>query len=142
VTLYAPAAMQAFKVVLDELHAFPNVHIAVITREAGVAVTGVEPSALVVLHRLSATAAMDVLQFHLKVSYRWSKDGKDLAAAEQLVEVVEGNPLVLSIVGDLVQQGRDGITLQVRGIGAWATQICLWCWQRCPLTCIACGILG
>jgi hypothetical protein len=105
--------MQAFKQVLDELHRFLNVHLVVATREAGVVVNRVGPSALVVLQPLSATAAMDVLRSHLGRSHRWSEDGRDLAAAQQLVEVVEGNPLVLSVAGGLVQQGRDGLTLQV-----------------------------
>jgi hypothetical protein len=114
--------MQAFKQVLDELHRFPKVHIVVATREAGVVVNRVGPSALVVLQPLSATAAMDVLRSHLGSSYRWSEDGKDLAAAQQLVEVVECNPLVLSVAGGLVQQGRDRLTLQVRCMAG----ACMW----------------
>jgi hypothetical protein len=105
--------MQAFKNVLDELHAFPNVHIVVATREAGLAVRGVGPSAVVVLARLSATAAMDVLQFHLGPGCALS--AKKRAAAEQLVEVVEGNPLVLSIAGGLVQRGELTLTVCLHG---------------------------
>jgi hypothetical protein len=106
--------MQAFKRVLEELHAFPNVHIVVASREAGLVVRGVGPSTtVVVLHRLGAAAAMDVLQFHLGAGRPLS--GKKRAAAEQLVEVVEGNPLVLSIAGGLVRHGDLTLTVSLHG---------------------------
>jgi hypothetical protein len=104
--------MQAFKEVLDSLHAYPHVHLIVATRVEAPAVKGVWGGGVVELSRLDAEAGMQLIESLLGPEHCWNSS--DQEAARQLVEVVQGNPLVLSIAAGLVQHSSD-LTWQVSG---------------------------
>jgi hypothetical protein len=103
--------VQAFKEVLDGLHAFPHVHLIVATRVEAPAVNGVWGGAVVELSRLDAEAGMQLLDSCMKPGHCWSSSDKD--AARKLVEVVQGNPLVLTVAAGLVQHSFSDLTWQV-----------------------------
>jgi hypothetical protein len=105
--------LQAFKAVLDSLHAFPHVHLIVATRLEAPPVAGVAGGpAAVELSRLDAAAGMQLLGSHLGAGHHWAE--ADQEAARKLVDEVQGNPLVLSVAVGLMMQGRD-FTWQVSG---------------------------
>jgi hypothetical protein len=104
--------VQAFKAVLDSLHAFPHVRLIVATRLEGPPVVGVGwGAAAVELHALDAAAGMQLLGSHLGPAHHWVE--ADQEAARRLVEEVRGNPLVLSVAVGLLLHGKD-FTWQVR----------------------------
>jgi hypothetical protein len=90
------------------LHAFPHVRLIVATRMEGP--DGRWGDATVELSRLDTAAGMKLLDSCLGPQHAWNSS--DRAAAEKLVEVVRGNPLVLTVAAGLVQK-RRGLTWQV-----------------------------
>jgi hypothetical protein len=109
---HCPIRVQAFKAVLDSLHAFPHVHLIVATRLEAPAVAGVGwGAAAVELRALDAEAGMQLLESRLGPAHHWAEADKE--AARKLVEEVQGNPLVLSVAVGLVPHGKD-FTWQVR----------------------------
>jgi hypothetical protein len=97
--------VQAFKEVLDSLHAFPHVHLIVATRMEAPAPKGVGRAAVLEFSRLGAAAGMQLLESYQAPGHCWA-DG-DREAAGKLVEEVQGNPLVLSVAAGLVLHGID-----------------------------------
>jgi hypothetical protein len=107
--------VQAFKEVLDSLHAFSHVHLIVATRAKAPAVKGAWGGAVVELSRLGAAAGMQLIESLLGPEHCWSSSDQQ-AAARKLVEVVQGNPMVLSVAAGLVQHSND-LTWQVSSRG-------------------------
>jgi hypothetical protein len=129
--------VQAFKAVLDSLHAFRHVHLIVATRWEAPAVAGVGwGAAAVELRALDADAGMQLLESRLGPAHNWTEADKQ--TARKLVEEVQGNPLVLSVAVGLVLHGKD-FTWQVRRttLLSFAVRVgvtCLWC-SSCIMTC-------
>jgi hypothetical protein len=92
---------QAFKEVLDCLHAFPHVHLIVASRMEPPLVQGVSGAPAVELHQLDAAASMQLLESHLGPDHHWASS--DQEAARKLVDSVRGNPLMLIVAAGLVQ---------------------------------------
>jgi hypothetical protein len=104
---------QAFKEVLDSLHAFPHVHLIVATRWEAPAVKGVWGGSVVELSHLDAEAGMQLLESHMAPGHCWASS--DQEAARKLVEVVLGNPLVLTVAAGLVLHSGGDLGWQVSG---------------------------
>ena len=86
---------------LDCLHDFPHVHLIVATSMEAPPVKGVWGSSVVHLRSLDADAGMQLLESRLGPEHHWTSC--DQEAARKLVEVVQGNPLVLGVAAGLVQ---------------------------------------
>jgi len=99
--------LQAFQEVLNLLHRLEHVHLAVASR---VRTPGLEApmsaSSVVVLQQLSQADGLQLLESHLPPGHQWSADGKEQEAAEQLVKLVQSNPLTLSVAAGLVSRGH------------------------------------
>jgi hypothetical protein len=124
-----PTTTQGFEALLKQLLALPGVHIISATR---VACPCPDPAAgdstAVELQPLDEADGMRLLEAHLGPGHCWGADGADRETARQLVELVQGSPLVLSIAAGLVR-ARD-LAWQVRVRPArppvtWQGRMCL-----------------
>ena len=107
---------------VQELHALDNVRLVVASRVEGPAATVPTLGAVVELGPLPEDDGLRLIEAHLSATHTWGADGKDKEAARQLVQLVESNPLVLSIAAGLVGSGRGRLSWQV-----WGTYLaCVW----------------
>jgi len=106
---------QAFQEVVQRLSSHEHVHLVVATRARTPGLQRLmHAGAVVVLEQLSEADGLQLLDSRLPEDRHCAADGKDRDAAQQLVQLVQSNPLTLAVAAGLVNIGRH--TWQVRPV--------------------------